>query len=166
MHYSETSTLGSAQNTAPGPTALDTSALASSMKMGSGYFSSAPPTLSSSSSHIPDPNIGTSCTSSYPVDLCWTMCSSCKLTTPITLWSAARSIFAQDQFATHSPWAAPHWHDQDLNARGAKARWYFTRDAMYKAAIDTFGKRAKKNNVWFEARIEEMEPAIAAVLLD
>ena len=44
----------------------------------------------------------------------------------------------------------------------AQARWDFIRDAVYKAAIDTFGKRAKKNEDWFEAGIEEMEPAITA----
>ncbi len=33
---------------------------------------------------------------------------------------------------------------------------------MYKVAIDTFGKRAKKNKDWFTAGIEGMEPAITA----
>ena len=36
------------------------------------------------------------------------------------------------------------------------------RDAVYKAASDTFGKRGRKNEDWFEAGIEELEPAINA----
>ena len=44
----------------------------------------------------------------------------------------------------------------------ATARWDFIRDAIHQAASDTFGRRARKNEDWFEAGIEEMEPAIAA----
>ncbi len=44
----------------------------------------------------------------------------------------------------------------------AQAQWDHIRDIVYKVAIDTFGKRAKKNEDWFTAGIEEMEPAITA----
>lgn len=44
----------------------------------------------------------------------------------------------------------------------ATARWDFIRDAIYQAASDTFGKRTRKNEDWFEAGIEEIEPALAA----
>ena len=44
----------------------------------------------------------------------------------------------------------------------ATARWDFIRDAIHQAASDTFGKRARKNEDWFEAGIEEMEHALAA----
>ena len=44
----------------------------------------------------------------------------------------------------------------------AQVRWDFIRDATYKAAFDSFGKKAKKNEDWFEAGIEEMKPAISA----
>jgi hypothetical protein len=43
-----------------------------------------------------------------------------------------------------------------------QTHWYFIRDAKYKAAIDTFGKRAKKNEDWFEAGIDLLDPVIAA----
>ena len=44
----------------------------------------------------------------------------------------------------------------------AQSRWDFIRDAKYKAIIDTFGKRANKNEDWFEAGIDSLGPAIAA----
>ena len=44
----------------------------------------------------------------------------------------------------------------------AQARWDFIRDAKNKAAIDTFGKRENKNEDWFEAGIDSLDPAIAA----
>ena len=43
----------------------------------------------------------------------------------------------------------------------ADERWNHTRDATYKSAVDTFGKRERKSPDWFEAGIEELEPAIS-----
>ncbi|KAK3765969.1 hypothetical protein RRG08_002212 [Elysia crispata] len=43
-----------------------------------------------------------------------------------------------------------------------QAHWDFIRDAKYKAAIDTFRKRANKIKDWFETRINLLDPAIAA----
>lgn len=57
---------------------------------------------------------------------------------------------------------------EDSPTDSTTARWDFIRDAIYQTASDTFGKRARKNEDWFEAGIEEMEPALAskgAVLL-
>ena len=34
-------------------------------------------------------------------------------------------------------------------------------DTTYKSAVDTFGKRERKSPDWFEAGIEELEPAIS-----
>ena len=44
----------------------------------------------------------------------------------------------------------------------AEDRWNHIRDATYKSAVDTFGKRERKNPDWFEAGIEELEPAISS----
>ena len=44
----------------------------------------------------------------------------------------------------------------------AQARWNFIRNAKYKTAIDTFGKRANKSENWFKAGIASLGPAIAA----
>ncbi|KAK3786901.1 hypothetical protein RRG08_017498 [Elysia crispata] len=44
----------------------------------------------------------------------------------------------------------------------AQTRWDFIHGAKYKAAIDTFGKRANKNEDWFEAGIDSLDPAITA----
>ena len=43
----------------------------------------------------------------------------------------------------------------------ADERWNHIRDAKYKSAVDTFGKRERKSPDWFEAGIEELEPAIS-----
>ena len=43
----------------------------------------------------------------------------------------------------------------------AQAVWEFIRNAKYKAAIDTFWKRAKKSEDWFEAVIDLLDPIIA-----
>nr|XP_058942010.1 uncharacterized protein LOC131770312 [Pocillopora verrucosa] len=44
----------------------------------------------------------------------------------------------------------------------AEDRWNHIRDATYKSAVDTFGKRERKNPDWFEAGIKELEPAISS----
>lgn len=44
----------------------------------------------------------------------------------------------------------------------AEDRWNHIRDATYKSAVDTFGKRERKNPDWFEAGIEELESAISS----
>jgi hypothetical protein len=44
----------------------------------------------------------------------------------------------------------------------AQAIWDFIRDAKYKASIYTFWKRTKKNEDWFEAGIDLLDPVIAA----
>lgn len=51
---------------------------------------------------------------------------------------------------------------EDCPTDNATTRWDFIRDAIYQAASDTFGKRTRKNEDWFEASIVEMEPVIAA----
>ena len=43
----------------------------------------------------------------------------------------------------------------------ADERWNHIHDATYKSAVDTFGKRERKSPDWFEAGIEELEPAIS-----
>ncbi|RDD64003.1 hypothetical protein DU478_22495, partial [Thalassococcus profundi] len=50
---------------------------------------------------------------------------------------------------------------EDCPTDSTTARWDFIRGAIYQSASDTFGKRARKNEDWFEAGIEEMEPALA-----
>ena len=55
--------------------------------------------------------------------------------------------------------------DQALLAypsNNAEERWSFLRDTIYNTAIDTFGKRARKNPDWFSSGIADMEPAIEA----
>ena len=44
----------------------------------------------------------------------------------------------------------------------AQAQWDFIHDVTCKAAFDSFGKKAKKNENWFEAGIAEMKPALSA----
>ncbi|XP_076456338.1 uncharacterized protein LOC143290704 [Babylonia areolata] len=41
-------------------------------------------------------------------------------------------------------------------------RWEHFRDAVYNAAMSTFGKRTSKSADWFEAHLEEMTPVIEA----
>ena len=97
--------------------------------------------------------------------------------TSTTLWLSVRCVLAQDRFPAPSPWAGPALTRpgpqcqrqrkcfvkaidealENLSTDCATARWDFIRDAVYKAAIGTFGKRAKNN----EAGIEEMERVIA-----
>ena len=46
--------------------------------------------------------------------------------------------------------------------QSAEDRWSSLRNAIYSAALLTFGKREQKNTDWFDAYITEMEPAIIA----
>ena len=43
-----------------------------------------------------------------------------------------------------------------------EARWNHIRDATFKTAVDTFGKRERKNPDWFEDDAGELEPVIAS----
>ena len=51
---------------------------------------------------------------------------------------------------------------KDCPTNSAEERWTFTRDTIYKCAMDTFGKKEKKNPDWFEAGIATLEQAITA----
>jgi hypothetical protein len=42
---------------------------------------------------------------------------------------------------------------EDSSTDSATARWDFIRDAIYQVASDTFGKKARKNEDWSDARI-------------
>lgn len=42
------------------------------------------------------------------------------------------------------------------------ARWNYIREATYKSAVNTFGKRVRKDPDWFEAGISKLEPAISS----
>ena len=42
----------------------------------------------------------------------------------------------------------------------AQDRWEHFRDAVYNAAMSTFGKKTSKSADWFEAHSEEMTPVI------
>ncbi|XP_076449088.1 uncharacterized protein LOC143285578 [Babylonia areolata] len=44
----------------------------------------------------------------------------------------------------------------------AQDRWEYFRDAVYNAAMSTFGKKTSKSADWFEAHLEEMTPVIEA----
>ena len=44
----------------------------------------------------------------------------------------------------------------------AQDRWKHFRDAVYNAAMSTFGKKTSKSADWFEAHSEEMTPVIEA----
>ena len=44
----------------------------------------------------------------------------------------------------------------------AQDRWKHFRDAVYNAAMSTFGKKTRKSADWFEAHSEEMTPVIEA----
>ena len=44
----------------------------------------------------------------------------------------------------------------------AQDRWEHSRDAVYNAAMSTFGKKTSKSADWFEAHSEEMTPVIEA----
>ena len=44
----------------------------------------------------------------------------------------------------------------------AVERWNYIRDATYKSAADTFGKRECKNPDWFAAGIKELEPGFSS----
>lgn len=50
----------------------------------------------------------------------------------------------------------------DRHTDFTQARWDFICNAVYKAAIETFGEREKKTDDWFMTGIQEMEPVIAA----
>ena len=55
--------------------------------------------------------------------------------------------------------------DQALLAypsNNAEERWSFLHDTIYNTAIDTFGKRARKNPDWFNSGVADMEPTIEA----
>ena len=51
---------------------------------------------------------------------------------------------------------------KDCPTNSAEERWNFTRDTIYKCAMDTFGKKEKNNPDWFQAGIATLEPAITA----
>ncbi|KAL0195112.1 hypothetical protein M9458_008684, partial [Cirrhinus mrigala] len=51
---------------------------------------------------------------------------------------------------------------EDCPVDSVKMRWEYIRDTVYKVASDTFGKKVKKSEDWFEAGIEVLEPAITA----
>ncbi|RXN35706.1 RNA-directed DNA polymerase from mobile element jockey-like protein [Labeo rohita] len=51
---------------------------------------------------------------------------------------------------------------EDCPVDSVKTRWEYIRDTVYKVASDTFGKKVKKSEDWFEAGIEVLEPAITA----
>ena len=51
---------------------------------------------------------------------------------------------------------------ENCSTDSATERWNHIRDAVYRCASDTFGKRERKNEDWFEAGSVEMELAIAA----
>lgn len=44
----------------------------------------------------------------------------------------------------------------------ATSKWNYIRDSVFKTAIDTFGKKERRNEDWFEAGAAEIEPAIVA----
>ena len=49
---------------------------------------------------------------------------------------------------------------KDCPSDDATTKWNFIRNAVYDTSIETFGKKERKSNDWFEAKIEELEPAI------
>lgn len=51
---------------------------------------------------------------------------------------------------------------KDCPTGSVEERWRYIRDHTYKSAMDTFGKKERKNPDWFEAGIAQMAPAIAA----
>ena len=46
-------------------------------------------------------------------------------------------------------------------AQSADERWGSIRDAIYSAAVTTYGKKKRKNTDWFEANITKIESVIA-----
>ena len=51
---------------------------------------------------------------------------------------------------------------KDCPADNATTKWNFMRNAVYETSIEAFGKKERKSNDWFEAKIQELEPAIEA----
>ena len=51
---------------------------------------------------------------------------------------------------------------RDCPNGNAEERWSHIRDSTYKSAMDTFGKKERRNPDWFESGIALLEPAIAA----
>ena len=50
----------------------------------------------------------------------------------------------------------------DRQEENAEDRWNSIRNTIYSAAVQTYGKKERKNADWFEANIAEMEPVINA----
>lgn len=53
---------------------------------------------------------------------------------------------------------------RDCSNSSAEERWCHIHDSTYKSAIDTFGKKERRNPDWFDAGIALLEPAIAVKL--
>ena len=51
---------------------------------------------------------------------------------------------------------------EDCPSSGVEESWKFVRNAIYKSAIDTFGKVERQNKDWFVAGIAVLEPAVTA----
>lgn len=51
---------------------------------------------------------------------------------------------------------------KDCPAGNAEERWTHIRNAIYNSAMDTFGKRERKNPDWFQEGIADLEPALDA----